>query len=93
MGMQAVDFRFADLWPDVPIADDCNTLEIYADGISDLRVHGVNFTINYFTWGRSGPAGIVRRVPVVKVIRPLNSACAMWQTLKGLIERPTVASH
>lgn len=92
------EIRYTDLWPDVPMADDSNVMEVYADSIADLKVHGVNFTTTYFTWARNGPSGLLQRMPVVKIIRPLNSMMGMRANLTALCQEaghgiPSIVPH
>lgn len=93
--MATRDIRYCDLWPDVPMADDSNVLELYADNIADLKLHGVNFTATYFVWGRKGPCGLLQRIPVVKIVRPLNSLFGMQGSLEAMRqeESPSIVPH
>lgn len=67
--------RYVDLMPEVPLADDSNCLEVYADCIGALKTHGANFTITYCAYGRPVGSMILQRIPVVKLVRPLASVC------------------
>jgi hypothetical protein len=50
----------------VPIHD------VYADGLATLENLGTNFRQMFFVWHR-GPSGILERVIVAKVVRPMSS--------------------
>lgn len=84
--MTMEDIRYVDLMPHVPMGDDSNVLEVYADSIADLKLHGSNFTATYFVWGRKGPRGLVQRIPVVKIIRPCGSVFGMCATLATILK-------
>jgi hypothetical protein len=86
-------FRYTDLWPDVPMADDSNVLELYADHIAALALHGANFTTTYFTWARKGPRGLLQRVPVIKIVRPRTSLAGMRETLAEMEQSPSIVPH
>lgn len=93
--MVGLGFRYTDLWPDVPMADDSNCLEIYADSVADLRLHGPNFMATYFVWGRRGPHGLVQRVPVVKIIRPHQGMVGIMSVVTSMMAGNTqsIAAH
>lgn len=71
MGITAI--RYSDLMPEIPIADDSNVMEVYADCIGALKTHGANFTITYCAYGRPIGSSVLQRIPVLKVVRPLTS--------------------
>lgn len=91
--MNTEDIRFIDLMPHVPMVDDSNVLEIYADSVADLKVHGTNFTTTYFVWGRNGPRGLVQRIPVIKIIRPCASVFGMRATIAAILNTQGVVRH
>lgn len=74
--------RYSDLMPSVPIGDDTNCLEVYADCIGALQVHGSNFTITYCAFGRPVGSLIVHRIPVIKLVRPMSSLCDLPTQIK-----------
>jgi len=79
--LQELDFH-----PDVPMQDDSNVLELYADDIGNLKVHGLNFTTTHFTWAQR-QGGLLVRVPVVKVIMPVDSNCDVGTHVRALLEQ------
>lgn len=81
MGIHGI--RYSDLNPEIPLGDDSNCLEVYADCIGALQVHGSNFTITYCAFGRPVGSVIVHRIPVIKLVRPFTSLC----DLKGMLTK------
>ena len=79
--MMSADVRYFDLRPDIPMADDGSVLEVYADGLGALELLGPNFRATYFTWAAAADSTLVRRVPVIKVVRPVASFGRMKATL------------
>lgn len=86
-GTGIVGVRVVDMWPHVPMVDDSNVLELYADAVGELKLHGANFTTTYFVWGRNGPHGSVHRVPVIKIVRPCDGLFGMRTRLSDVIRQ------
>lgn len=87
-------FKFTDLDPSRPLAFDAGAPEFYADGIGTVEALGANFRTTYFTWG-AGPDGIIRRIPVVRVVRPLASIIGVTGggALKSILKLDGSGSH
>lgn len=80
MGIAGI--RYSDLNPEIPLSDDSNCLEVYADVIGALQVHGSNFTITYCAFGRPVGSSLIHRIPVIKLVRPVTSLCDLAGMLK-----------
>lgn len=78
---------FADLWPDVPMAQEADIPDIYADSVAQIELHGANFVTTYFIWGRNGPYGLVHRVPVVRIIRPIAAIVGVGENVRRMQRR------
>lgn len=64
---------FRDLMPDTPIAFDNGAQEIYSDGVATVERLGPNFRATYYTWGRIPGQTVFIRIPVVRIVRPVES--------------------
>lgn len=72
--METPNIRCLDLLPEFPLCPETvvGALEIYADGIAMIERLNQNCRMTYFTW-TARPDGLVTRVPVVKITRPIDS--------------------
>lgn len=72
--METPNVRCLDLMPEFPLCQDAAAaaLEIYADGIAVIERINQNCRMTYFTWV-ARPDGLVQRMPVVKITRPIDS--------------------
>ena len=65
--------------------------EIYADGVGEIQILGVNARVMFFSWQRM--EGVFRRTIVATVVRPVSSLGADFDLIESVKKRPAFAPH
>ena len=65
-------YRYKDLRPEVPL-EYAQCTELYADGVATIEALGPNIRATYFTWYAEAGNIEVKRMPVIRIVRPAAS--------------------